>query len=171
MQCQLRSKWRFLAVVIGAGIVAAAGAQTYKWKDAEGKIHYSDQPPPANIKEPVTVQPRKGQAPAAPTEKGAAAPKDKAAPPAKPRTYVEEEAERKKRQVETAEREAAEKKKADDAAEKKRNCDLALAQVKSLQSGGRVTRNNAQGEREYLSDAQTAQEIERAKKSADSWCK
>jgi hypothetical protein len=166
--------WLLLTVLIGAGLAAAAGAQTYKWKDAEGKVHYSDQPPPANIKEPVTIKPRKGQAPTAPTapnEKGAAAPKDKAAPPAKPRTYVEEEAERKKRQVETAEREAAEKKKADDAAEKKRNCDLALAQVKSLQSGGRVTRNNAQGEREYLSDAQIAQEIERAKKSADSWCK
>ena len=169
MRLELSKKWSLLAVLAGLGLAAAAGAQTYKWKDAEGKVHYSDQPPPANIKEPVTVKPRKGSAPAAPTEK-AATPADKAAP-AKAKTYIEQEAELKKRQVETAEREAAEKKKAEEAAEKKRNCDQALAQVKSLQSGGRVTRANANGEREYLNDAQIAQEIERAKKSADSWCK
>ena len=41
-----------LAILGGACIVSApAGAETYKWVDAEGKIHYTDQPPPANAKE------------------------------------------------------------------------------------------------------------------------
>jgi len=162
--------WLLLALAGGAWLAAApVAAQTYKWTDAEGKIHYSDQPPPANIKEQVTVKPRKptASAPAvipAPADKGAA-------PAAKARTYVEQEAEFKKRQVETAEREAAEKKKASDAAEKKQNCDQATAQLKGLQAGGRMTQTNAKGEREYMSDAQIAQEIERSKKAADSWCK
>jgi uncharacterized protein DUF4124 len=161
--------WLLPALIIGIGLAAApVSAETYKWKDADGKVHYSDQPPPANAKEETTVKPRKQSAPvqsapAAPTEKGAA--------PAKPKTYAEQEAAFKKRQVEEAEREAAEKKKAAEAAEKKQNCDQARAQLKTLQAGGRVTRTNAQGEREYMNDAQIGQEIERAKKSADSWCK
>jgi Domain of unknown function (DUF4124) len=156
--------WQYLALTIGIGLAAAPiDAETYKWKDADGKVHYSDEPPPANAKEETTVKSRKQAAPAAPTEKGAAT--------AKPETYTEQEFEFKKRQVEKAEREAAEKKIAAEAAEKKQGCDRARAQLRTLQAGGRVTRTNTQGEREYLNDAQIGQEIDRAKKSADSWCK
>lgn len=158
-----------LAMIGGAWLVSApAGAQTYKWTDADGKIHYSDRPPPANAKEPVTIKPRKSSAPATTASPPAS---DKGATAAKPRTYVEQEAEFKKRQVETAEREAADKKKAAEAAEKKQNCEQARAQLKNLQSGERITRSNAQGEREYMTDAQIAQEIERGKKTVDGWCK
>ena len=157
-----------LALIGGAWLVSApAGAQTYKWTDAEGKVHYSDQPPPANAKEQAMVKPRKPSA----STPAASAPTEKGASTAKNKTYIEQEADFKKRQVETAEREAADKKKAAEAAEKKQNCEQARSQVKNLQSGGRITRTNAQGEREYLNDAQIAQEIERGKKSVDSWCK
>jgi hypothetical protein len=161
--------WLLLALMSSTWLIATpAAAQTYKWTDAEGKVHYSDQPPPANAKEQVTVKPRK-QSAAAPTT--APAPTEKGAPAAKAKTYVEQEADFKKRQVEAAEREAAEKKKVAEAAEKKQNCEQARAQLRSLQAGGRVTRTNAQGEREYMSDAQIGQEIERSKKAVDSWCK
>jgi hypothetical protein len=157
-----------LAMIAGAWLVSApADAQTYKWTDADGKIHYSDQPPPANAKEQTTVKPRRSSAPATSASPSSS---DKGATAAKPKTYVEQEAEFKKRQVETAEREAADKKKTAEAAEKKQNCEQARAQLKSLQSGGRITRTNAQGEREYLNDGEIAQEIERGKKSVDSWC-
>ena len=92
-------------------------------------------------------------------------------PATKAKTYVEQEADFKKRQVEAAEREAEEKKKAAEAAAKKQNCERARAQLRSLQSGGRVTQTNAKGEREYMNDAQIAQGIESEKKSVDSWCK
>jgi len=158
-----------LAMIGGAWLVSApAGAQTYKWTDADGKIHYSDQPPPANAKEQTTVKSRKPSAPATSVSPSAGG---KDATAAKPKTYVEQEAEFKKRQVEAAEREAAEKKKAADAEQNKQNCQQARLQLKSLQSGERQTRTNAQGEREYLNDAQIAQEIERAKKLAANWCK
>lgn len=157
-----------LAMIGGAWLVSApVGAQTYKWTDADGKVHYSDQPPPANAKEQVTVKPRKSSAP---TTSASPSTGDKGATAAKSKTYVEQEADFKKRQVETAEREAADKKKAAEAAERKQNCETARAQLKNLQSGGRITRANAQGEREYLNDAQIAQEIERGKKSVASWC-
>ena len=32
-------------------VCVAAQADLYRWVDAEGKVHYSDQPPPANIKQ------------------------------------------------------------------------------------------------------------------------
>ena len=163
------TNWLLLALVGSTWLVSMpAAAQTYKWTDADGKVHYSDQPPPANVKEQITVKPRK---PSASPQTAAPAPTDKGAPPAKAKTYVEQEAEFKKRQVETAEREAAEKKKAGEAAEKKQNCAQATAQLKGLQAGGRMTQTNAKGEREYMSDAQIAQEIDRSKKSVDSWCK
>ena len=158
--------WLLLALVGSAWLVVApAGAQTYKWKDADGKIHYSDQPPPANAKEEATVKQRK---PASAATAAPAAGENKAP---KAKTYVEQEADFKKRQVEAAEREAEEKKKAAGAAAKKQTCDRARAQLRSLQAGGRVTQTNAQGEREYMNDAQIAQAIESEKKSVDSWCK
>lgn len=156
-------RWLLPALIATAGVVATpALAQTYKWKDAEGKIHYSDQPPPPNVKD-LTVAPRKQAAPATPPAKGEA--------PTKAKTYAEQEAEFRKRQVEQAEREAAQKKLADEAAEKKRNCDQVRGQLKSLQAGVRITQTNANGEREYMSDAQISQEVERLKKAEGSWCK
>ena len=52
------------------------------------------------------------------------------------------------------EREAAEKKKADEAAQEKQNSTRCPTQLASLQAGGRITQTNAQGERDYMSDAQ-----------------
>ncbi len=154
------------AVVFAVAFAACpASAEMYKWTDAEGKVHYSDQPPPANVKQQTTVTPRKSSAPSA------TAPAKSDAPPAKAKTYVEQEAEFRKRQVETAEREAAEKKKADEIAERKRNCEQVRVQLKGLQAGGRVTQTNAQGDREYMSDAQIAQEIDRLKKAEAGLCR
>jgi len=169
MQRHLTSiNWLLLALTIGTWIVAApAGAQTYKWTDAEGKVHYTDQPPPANAKEQATIK----RKPWASTPAAAPTPAENGAQAAKAKTYVEQEAAFKKRQVEAAEREAAEKKKATETSEKKQNCAQARSQLKTLQAGGRITYTNAKGERDYLNDAQVAQEIERAKQSADTWCK
>lgn len=143
---------------------APAAAEIYKWTDADGKVHFSDQPPPPNVKAPVNVKPRRSAAtPSAPAQ-------DAAPAAGAPKTYVEQEAEFRKRQVEAAEKAEAEKKAAELAAEKQRNCSRAKAQLASLQSG-RITRANAAGEREYLSDAEIAQEMARMQKVADESCK
>jgi hypothetical protein len=151
-------------LVCGCLLAMPALCELYKWTDAQGKVHYSDQPPPPNVKQPVTVKPRN---PAAPT----AAPDAAGAPAAEPKTHVEQDAEFNRRRVEAAEREAANQKAAKEAAEKKKNCEQAKAQLARMQSGARITRYNEQGETEYLGDAEIAQEVARAKQVADSWCK
>jgi len=59
-----------LAIALAAMLAAAgAGAQMYRWVDKDGKVYYTDSPPPAAAK---SVQKRAG-APAAPAEAGGAA--------------------------------------------------------------------------------------------------
>lgn len=41
---------RRILVLIAVLAVAPAGAELYKWVDADGNVHYSDTPPPANAK-------------------------------------------------------------------------------------------------------------------------
>lgn len=140
-----------------------AVGQVYKWTDAQGKVHYSDQPPP-EVKQPVTVKPR---SPAAPTE----APDAPGTPASAPKSYVEKDAEFNQRRVQAAEKAAMEKKAAKEAEEKKKNCELAKVQLARAQSGERITRYNEKGEIVYLSDSEVAQEAARTKQVADSWCK
>ena len=173
-----RNRTFFLVLAAGALFTMSAAAETYKWTDAEGKVHYSDQPPPSNIKDLNTMTPRKKTSRSAPPPEEEANPADakpadaKPKPaPAGPKTAQELDAEFRKRQVETAEKEAAQKKLAQEAESKKRNCAQARANVTRLQSGGRVARANDKGEDEYLDDAQIAQELQRAREAQDSWCK
>jgi len=52
---------RRLAIAVAAMLVAAtAGAQMYRWVDKDGKVHYTDTPPPAAAK---SIQ-KRGTAPA-----------------------------------------------------------------------------------------------------------
>ena len=61
---------RRLAIAVAAMLVAAtAGAQMYRWADKDGKVHYTDTPPPSSAR---GVQKRAG--PPAPAEAGPAAP-------------------------------------------------------------------------------------------------
>jgi len=154
-----------LLATLACGCLLAIPAlgELYKWTDAQGKVHYSDQPPPPDVKQPVTVKPR---SPAAAT----AAPDGAGTSTAAPKSVIEQDAEFNRRRVEAAEREAAEKRAAKEAAEKKKNCELSKVQLARAQSGARITRYNDKGETVYLNDAEIAQEIARTKQVADSWC-
>lgn len=45
----LRGSWRLgVAVVLASGFGGDAGAEVYKWTDAQGQVHFSDRPPPAS---------------------------------------------------------------------------------------------------------------------------
>jgi glutaredoxin len=60
-----------LAIAAAAMLVAAtAGAQMYRWVDKDGKVHYTDTPPPSSAAKSVQ---KRGTA-TAPTESGPAAP-------------------------------------------------------------------------------------------------
>ncbi|MCW5622473.1 MAG: DUF4124 domain-containing protein [Burkholderiales bacterium] len=145
------------------------GGQLYKWVDADGKVHYSDQPPPGNVRMQETLRPSGTpvRADAAPGADGQPA----AAPSTGAKTMAEQEMEFRKRRVEAAEAEAKRQKEEQAAAEKQRNCTQARNQLAALERGGRITRTDANGEQIFLNDAEIAAEIPNARQVADSWCK
>jgi type IV secretory pathway VirB10-like protein len=145
--------------------IFSAWADLYKWTDENGKVHYSDQPPPGDVKKSESIkQPKSAAAAEAPAATGPP-------PPAQPKTAAELDMEFRKRRVEAAEAEAKAQKDAQAAEEKKRNCQRATAQVASLERGGRITRPGPNGEQTYMSDDEIAKEVISARKAADSWCK
>jgi len=141
--------------------IPPAWADLYKWTDENGKVHYSDQPPPGDVKQSESIkQPKSAAAQDAPANAAA-----------KPKTAADLDMEFRKRRVEAAEAEAKAQKEAEAAEEKKRNCQRATAQVASLERGGRITRPGPNGEQTYMSDDEIAKEVVSAKKVADGWCK
>ena len=143
--------------------VLPAWADLYKWTDENGKVHYSDQPPPGDVKQSESIK----QSKSAPPDAAAAANPNAA----KPKTAAELDMEFRKRRVEAAEAEAKAQKTAEAADEKKRNCDRATAQVAAMERGGRITRPGPNGEQIYMSDDEIAKEVVSSKKAAESWCK
>jgi len=162
-----------IAALIGACLALPAAAQ-WKWRGPNNQIQYSDLPPPPGVAEKDILQRPTGTTarPAPVALVAAAAPSASAAsaPLLQPKgTEPELEAKRK-----AAEKEQADKAKADEqrlAAMKVENCARARAAVRSLESGLRTARVNAQGEREILDDAQRAAEMKNAQGVVASDCK
>ncbi len=166
------NRWKpvALAALLGMTLALPAAAQ-WKWRDANGRTQYSDLPPPAGVPEQnILLRPngstnnRRAPSVAAPASSASAAPlaTSRASDP-------ELEARRKK-----AEQEVADKKKAEDdklAAVKAENCTRAKAQMRTLDSGVRITRTNDKGEREFLDDGQRAAETKRTREAITSECK
>ena len=136
-------------------------ADTYRWVDEKGNVHYSDQVPP-DAKEVSIV---KGHRNAAPANSSAAA------APAKQKSPAEMEVEFKKRRVESTEAEAKKQKELADAAEKRKQCEAAQYHVKMYERGGRITRSGPNGEQIFLDENGIAEGLAEAKKTADAWCK
>jgi len=152
-----------LILLVLASANAFAGLS--KWVDADGKVHYSDQPPPANVKAKTLRVTSDAAAPA--SAGGAAA----ASAPAAPKTVAEREAELKKAQQakkEAADRVAQEQARID---AEKANCAAAQQQLRILQEGMRMMDVDANGERYYLNDEQRQQRIEKAQQDIKAFCK
>ncbi len=154
-----------LLLAIGAAVSLPAAAQ-WKWRDAAGRVQYSDLPPPAGTPDanilqrpaPTAARP----APSASTAASGPSPAPKIGDP-------ELDARRKK-----TEQEEAEKKKAEEdrvAVAKVDNCSRARLQLKALDDGQRMSRINAKGEREYLDDKGRAEEAQRARNVIATDCK
>jgi hypothetical protein len=142
-----------------------ASAVLYKWVDKDGKVHYSDQPPPESVKQSGVVNtPAPRASSPAPSDGASQAPKA-------PKSAAEQEMEFRKRRLEAAEADAKRQQEAQAAEEKHRNCTLAKNRLTALETGGRITKYGPDGETVYLSDAEIAQELGEARKAADSWCK
>jgi hypothetical protein len=128
-----------------------------KWVDDQGRVHYSDQPPPPG-KQTKTLR---EDDTADSASSGASATK----------TLAEHEAELKKDKAEkqSAADKAAQLKAAEDTL--KANCANAQQNLRSLQSGMRIMEVDANGQRYYIDDTQRQQRIDKARQEISNSCK
>ncbi len=142
---------------------ASALAQ-WQWIDKDGRKVFSDRAPPPDVleknilKRPANRGPSNAAADSAVSDTPAAAP---ALPLASKDRGVDKELEAKKKQA--AEAEVAKRKAEEERQTKAKieNCANAKQAKVTYDSGMRVARTNANGEREYLDDAARASELKR----------
>lgn len=159
-----------LLAVLSALAQTAVAPPAWKWRDAGGQINVSDLPPPLGIPakdilERPPVDQRRAAAPAS-APSGAAAAQHALSTP---RTDPELDA-RRKRAIDD---QAAQQRQQQDqsAAVRADNCTRAQAALALLSDGQRVTRANAQGEREVLDDNARAAELQRIRAVVASDCR
>jgi len=137
----MKKTFVFAAIAL---LAASASAQQYKWTDKDGKVRYGDVPP-AGVSTTRLKAPSAGYAPPAPA---ADSKKDAAKKKEPEKQAMTEEQLQMKRE----------------------NCARAQESLRTLQSGVRISRIDAKGERYYLEDAEIAQETARARQSVQQWC-
>lgn len=162
-----------LGLILTFAVAVPAVAQ-WKWKDKDGRMQYSDVPPPSGVKDSDILQrpsaARRATTVAVPVAASAASAGERSATaPTVAKVDPELEARRKK----TEELELAKKKEEEQkiAAARKDNCSQARSYMKTLDEGIRISRTNANGEREVLDDAGRAAEVKRTQTAIDSNCK
>lgn len=144
---------------LGLLVFASIASAQYVWVDEKGSKQFSDMPPPASVpKNRILKQPGSMLRPASQADGEAAGSSDTAAAKA-PLTLAEKNAEFQKRRAEQAEKEKKAAEEAKQAADKAKNCERARNYQRALESGQRLAKANANGEREFMSDEQRSQEI------------
>ena len=133
-----------LAMALAAVATAASGA-LYKWTDANGRVVYSDQPPPAG----TNATPEVLRGPSAPANPNAL------------KELAAKDAELKKRQLERADDAKKAEKTKVDAERRTDSCSQLRGQIKLLSGDDVVYRANEKGERVYMDDEMKRKERER----------
>ena len=153
------------ALLLALMVALPAAAQIYSWKDKDGRVHYADLPPPTG-----EVKMLRGSArpPAEPTAAESVSASGTA--PKAPDEKVDPEATFRERRA--AEADGAAKAAADEAKdiERQRFCVQARGQLAALNSGQRVARMSADGEREFLDDAARSEEVGRLQQQIEQNC-
>ncbi len=157
-----------LAIVLTLWLALPASAQMYKWVDENGKVQYSDKPPPGNLKTEKLRKP--ATAPSVPAPGAAKGGPAKDAAKAAPKTLAEQEQAFRRRQQDAAKAQQEDALKQAQAHDREENCKRAKAALAALQLGGRQVRIDEKGERVYLDEAQIAQETERTRQDAAAAC-
>jgi len=135
-------------------LVPHAHADLYKWTDAQGKVHYSDQPP--TVKAQVIKNSAAGQA-------GTTAQATQSLD-AQDQAYQ-------KRRKEADEARAKAEKEAEQARVQRENCTKARNNLSILQNSPRVYTTDAAGQRTYMDDAARARELASSQKAVSDFCK
>ena len=158
----MRKTLLILAFTVIAG---PAQAQIKCWTE-NGKRVCGDTPPAGAKTTTIRTESSSGMSPPA-AAKGAAKEDEKKGP----LTAAEKEAEAKKQQAE--DKKKAEKAEIDKKNElaRRENCERAGAAMRQLESGQRIQRFDAKGERYFLEDSQREAETARARQTQQEACK
>jgi hypothetical protein len=159
----------FIALVT---VVVPVQAEVYKWQDRDGKVRYTDTPPPIGAKQISTIG-KKVEKPivAKPVTNVDSASKTGAAAAGKEKkadNSTEAEA-KKKRDLE----EIAKKNKAElETQAKKRefNCATAKTNFQTYSQGGRIYKTNEKGVREYVNEQGLAEGAAQAQHDIQEYC-
>ena len=140
-----------LTTILFSLSISAYGALN-KWVDADGKVHYSDEPPPANVKAQTLATPS--------AISGVAAQK----------SVAEREADRKKslKAKEEAEQKAAQQQENELA--KQKNCEAAKANMRAYENSAPIATYNEKGERVIMDDSARQKNIEEGNKQINLYC-
>lgn len=163
--------WPGLVVGVLVAASSVGASAQWKWRDAVGQLHASDLPPPHEVPEKDILQrPTPPRSALASTAAASAA--SAAAAPTKSPLEIEVEA-RRARALQEAAAEKARRQSAEAQASLMRadNCERARQQLAALDSGQRLARFNAKGEREVIDDKTRADEVARARNVIASDCK
>lgn len=168
-------------------IALPVGAEVYKWKDKDGKVHFSDIRPNQENVTPLNSRPQplavdkdssaeeEGENAAQAGEAGekseGSAPETSAVPKAAPpKSIAERDLEFRQRRAARAEAEAKAEKENDRATRRAGECERARNQFKALTSGQRIARPTADGGRAFLTDDERNAEISRTRELVDAFC-
>jgi hypothetical protein len=130
--------------------------EIYTWRDADGRINYSDTPP-------ATADAKK-------IRDSAPAGNDDAATAAR-KAAAEKEAASRKRQTVSADAASKASTEKQQAEERQANCIQAKAQLQGIESGQIRFKTGANGERVGLDGEVRDAELARARKAVESWCR
>lgn len=147
---------RLCILLIVLAPLTGAAQQLYRWVDAQGKVHYSDAPPPPGARGVKTLPPAAGGG-------------TPAASPSK--SWQEKEMEFRQRRAAEAEAQARKERAEEEARQRRANCETARSRLRLLESGERLVTTNAQGEREFLDDAARERALDEARKAVETWCR
>lgn len=142
---------RILVLACALAASTAALGQLYKWVDKDGKVTYSDQPPPAQQSKQLNLN------------TGVASPPTRSA--------IERDKEIEKGRVEAREKAKVASEKERKSEIDQQNCKAARAYLKTVESGVRVSTVDDKGEQVILDDEQIAAERVKAQKAVDEACK
>lgn len=152
---------RIILTILMLFASVAAHGELYKWTDKNGKVQYSDRPPPndAAAEKKLNIHSLPAKSPGSPS--GVVA--GKAAP-----NLAEKELQFKKRLLEA---EQAETKQQEEARQNKEKCAQAQARVKVYQEAPRLSVPDGSGGTVYADDAMRQKGIEEAQKEIAASCR
>ncbi|MEW6559247.1 MAG: DUF4124 domain-containing protein [Pseudomonadota bacterium] len=146
----------------------AAQAAQWKWRDAQGVMHYSDVPPPDNVPARDILQ-RPAQP--SPALVQAQPPGTAASKPHPAASELEQKIAEKKKAEQEAQAQAKLQQQQAVALQNQQNCMQAQQQLQVLDSGQRMVQIDAQGQRVIMDDAQRNAERARIANLISQYCR